>query len=234
MAKMKELYQSDFHITLIEDLGMKQIGIRKVRRALFECSNCSKEIELTVGNAKKQFHYCKHCASLMQKQAITIPLDQSKFKMRIIQDLGVTVVEEKSLTAEHYALFECTACRTNFIARSTGKTAQNQTTCHTCTTSPEQYYKHPLYAIWNGIKQRCYSIKRKDYENYGGKGVTMCDEWKNNSTSFIEWCINNGWNENLHVDKDKLSKQLNIFPAIYSPETITFLTPSENNYEKFK
>lgn len=233
MARLKELSQKDFHIVLIEDLGMKQIGKRMVRRTLFECSSCSIEIELTVENAKKEFHYYKHYAQAMQKQAITKQLDQNKFRMKIIQDIGMTVIKEKSLNEDHYTIFECMSCRTHFIARATSLAAQNQIMCQKCTTSPEQYYLHPLYAIWNSIKQRCYSKKRKDYKNYGEKGITMCDEWKNNSISFIVWCLNNGWNENLQVDKDKLCKELNIYPQIYKPETISFLTSSENNLEKF-
>lgn len=38
-------------------------------------------------------------------------------------------------------------------------------------------YKHPLYAIWNSMMQRCYNPKNKSYLNYGGRGIDVCDRW---------------------------------------------------------
>jgi len=37
--------------------------------------------------------------------------------------------------------------------------------------------KHPLYNTWNGMKQRCYYKKHKDFKYYGGKGVKVCERW---------------------------------------------------------
>lgn len=50
-----------------------------------------------------------------------------------------------------------------------------------------------LYSIWHGIKQRCYNANAKNYGNYGGRGIHMCDEWKNNFESFYTWSIENGF-----------------------------------------
>lgn len=58
-----------------------------------------------------------------------------------------------------------------------------------------------LKSIYKGIKQRCYYEKRKDYRYYGGKGIKMCDEWKNNRNSFIEWALNNGYEDCLTIDR---------------------------------
>ena len=38
------------------------------------------------------------------------------------------------------------------------------------------YCKHPLYQVFDGMKSRCYNPKKKNYHNYGGRGVTICDE----------------------------------------------------------
>lgn len=38
--------------------------------------------------------------------------------------------------------------------------------------------KHPLYPIWNSMRQRCYCLKRKDYHNYGGRGIKVCSRWQ--------------------------------------------------------
>lgn len=49
--------------------------------------------------------------------------------------------------------------------------------------------KHPYYETWRNMKQRCCNEKRKDYKNYGGKGVKVCDEWKND---FQQFCADMG------------------------------------------
>lgn len=159
------------------------------------------------------------------------PLKQEDYTMKIIEDLGRTTANENSTNLARYAIFECTICKEYFKARCGSTKAKNQTCCQKCTLNEKQTYKHPLYAIWNGIKQRCYSPKRKDYWKYGAKGVTMCDEWKNDAQSFIDWCTNNGWNNSLVIDKDILCRELNISPAIYSPQTISFITTQQNAEE---
>jgi len=45
---------------------------------------------------------------------------------------------------------------------------------------------HPTYSVWSSIKTRCYNPKSDNYERYGGRGITMCDEWKNNPLAFSE------------------------------------------------
>lgn len=46
--------------------------------------------------------------------------------------------------------------------------------------------QHPLYVIWDGIKQRCYQKRHKSYPRYGGRGITMCDEWRSDFYKFAE------------------------------------------------
>jgi hypothetical protein len=37
--------------------------------------------------------------------------------------------------------------------------------------------KHPLYKTWRNMRSRCYNQGQKDYENYGGRGIRVCDHW---------------------------------------------------------
>lgn len=53
-----------------------------------------------------------------------------------------------------------------------------------------------LYYIWKGMKARCYIKSHNRYEHYGAKGITVCDEWKNNFQAFYDWAIQNGYDEN--------------------------------------
>lgn len=58
-----------------------------------------------------------------------------------------------------------------------------------------------LYTIWQGMKQRCYYPKHKDYHNYGGRGITVCNEWLVDFVSFYNWAITNGYRDNLSIDR---------------------------------
>lgn len=67
----------------------------------------------------------------------------------------------------------------------------------------KQFSKHGksgtrLHRIWKNIKTRCYNENTPQFKNWGGRGITMCDEWRNNFQTFYEWSINNGYQENLN------------------------------------
>lgn len=79
------------------------------------------------------------------------------------------------------------------------------------------------------MKQRCHRPEHPSYARYGGKGVTVCEEWLESPKAFIEWGITNGWKPGMHIDKDILCDAKGISPAIYSPDTCQFLKGSDNN-----
>jgi len=58
-----------------------------------------------------------------------------------------------------------------------------------------------LYSRWNIIKNRCYDEKNIGYKNYGGRGIKLCDEWKNNFSNFYDWALKNGYKDNLTIDR---------------------------------
>ena len=57
-----------------------------------------------------------------------------------------------------------------------------------------------LYRIWNGMKQRCYNENVESYEYYGAKGVKVYEEW-HNFEPFYKWAIENGYKDNLTIDR---------------------------------
>lgn len=58
-----------------------------------------------------------------------------------------------------------------------------------------------IYSEWLGIKARCYNKNNERYCNYGGRGITVCDEWINDFQSFYDWSLNNGYADNLTIDR---------------------------------
>lgn len=53
-----------------------------------------------------------------------------------------------------------------------------------------------LYWVWAQIKSRCLRKTDKSYKNYGGRGISICNEWKNSFISFYNWSVQNGYTEN--------------------------------------
>lgn len=47
-----------------------------------------------------------------------------------------------------------------------------------------QRQQRPEYSIWLEVKRRCYNPNFKDFKNYGGRGIKMCDEWKSSFSNF--------------------------------------------------
>lgn len=81
--------------------------------------------------------------------------------------------------------------------------------------------KHPLYVIWKGIRARCYRISASNYKYYGGRGIVMCEEWKNNFLPFYHWCMDNGWQKGLKIDRE-------INDEGYSPTNCRIVTHQTN------
>ena len=58
-----------------------------------------------------------------------------------------------------------------------------------------------LYRIYYGMRARCYNPKTRAYKYYGERGITICDEWLSDFTNFYEWSINNGYSDDLTIDR---------------------------------
>lgn len=62
-------------------------------------------------------------------------------------------------------------------------------------------YGTRLYNIWCGMKRRCFTKSNKDYPRYGGRGITVCDEWCNSFEAFRDWAMSNGYSDTLTIDR---------------------------------
>lgn len=58
-----------------------------------------------------------------------------------------------------------------------------------------------LYQIYDKMKQRCNNKNTTNYKDYGGRGITICDEWLNDFMVFYDWSMNNGYKDNLSIDR---------------------------------
>lgn len=80
--------------------------------------------------------------------------------------------------------------------------------------------KSSLYGIWRTMKQRCYNPNAHAYNEYGGRGILMCEEWSTDYMNFKEWAIQNGYENGLSVDRKDNNKG-------YCPENCRWATVKE-------
>ena len=75
--------------------------------------------------------------------------------------------------------------------------------------STHKQSKTRLYRVWAGIKNRCYNEKSLNYQYYGAKGITMCDEWKNSFEAFRDWAVTNGYDSNAAAQECTIDREDN-------------------------
>lgn len=82
-----------------------------------------------------------------------------------------------------------------------------------------------LYRLWAGIKARCFNPNVKAWEHYGGRGISLCQEWANDFSVFAEWAKENGYKDNLTIERRNVD-------GGYCPENCLFITQKEQGYNK--
>lgn len=58
-----------------------------------------------------------------------------------------------------------------------------------------------IYGVWQGMKRRCYNKNNPKYPIYGGRGITVCDEWNDDFQAFYNWAMSNGYKNGLTLDR---------------------------------
>ena len=79
----------------------------------------------------------------------------------------------------------------------------------------------PLYRIWAGIKDRCLRERNASFPNYGGRGITVCDAWRDDFVAFREWAVANGYEPALEIDRVDNDGD-------YEPTNCRWVTRSQN------
>ncbi|GHV06419.1 hypothetical protein FACS1894217_05060 [Clostridia bacterium] len=82
--------------------------------------------------------------------------------------------------------------------------------------------KTRLYKIYVNMKSRCYNPKSTRFYSWGGKGITICNDWLEDFKKFYDWSMQNGYSEDLTIDRIDSDKG-------YSPENCRWVTVKEQS-----
>ena len=113
---------------------------------------------------------------------------------------------DESQHNKHQAYWVCKCdCGKEFVARGDSIRCGAYTSCG-CNIHKHRgrfthgEYKTRLYTIWADMKHRCVSPYTANYKHYGGRGITLCDEWME-FEPFRDWALSNGYADNLTIDR---------------------------------
>lgn len=85
----------------------------------------------------------------------------------------------------------------------------------------------PLARVWYGMINRCENTGHTKYKYWGGKGVAVCKEWREDFLKFKEWADGQGWKKGMQLDRKDNDGD-------YSPDNCHFLTKAEHSAKTMK
>lgn len=87
--------------------------------------------------------------------------------------------------------------------------------------------KTRLYKVYTSMKSRCYNPSERSYHSYGGRGITICDEWLHDFKAFYDWAIANGYQGDGKRSIDRIDVDKG-----YSPDNCRFISMHEQGFNK--
>lgn len=119
--------------------------------------------------------------------------------MELVSEIGLVKFKDKRY---RMAIYICPQCKKEFITRVQSVKAGRTTKCLNCKNKNKYgLSKSRLYSIFRGMQKRIFYEKSISYKNYGGRGITICEEWKNDFMAFYNWAILNGYDDSLTIDR---------------------------------
>lgn len=137
---------------------------------------------------------------------------------------------ENSSKKHQNGMYECVCDCGNRTIAYQSNLLQGKTTSCGCFQKEEtskRFSKHGmaktrLYGIYFNMKQRCFNPNQKSYHNYGGRGIEICEEWKESFSNFANWALNNGYSDSLTLDRVDVNGN-------YCPENCRWATIKEQS-----
>ena len=186
---------------------------RKLRFTVI-CKVCGKEFDKAFSTLNK--YKTKSCGCISSQLKT---LDEYINGFRIIKSLGINEGGDQRVEAE------CKICKRIYEVTATKLRYNKSCGCLNCKGNIKSRYNKShrrLMVIYSNMKTRCYHKEALVYKNYGARGITICDEWLNDSNLFCEWSLKNGYSDDLTIDRTDNDKG-------YSPDNCRWVTLKDNS-----
>lgn len=135
-------------------------------------------------------------------------------------------IAQKLRSREYLHSYPCQEC--GFDRAVTVWQGNRSPLCRSCSMSRHGLTKmksnHPIYTVWKGMKERCSNPNSVAFKNYGGRGISVCDEW-HFADAFVDWCLANGWESGLQLDRIDVNGN-------YEPSNCRFVTNIKNCHNR--
>ena len=221
--RVNDLTGKRFHrlLVLYRD---KSINKHTAYRCLCDCG-----VEKTIAYNSLVNGHTKSCGCWgreVKGQSTKIPMVGKKYNK-------LTVLEEIPERVKSKIMYKCICdCGNTTIVAGRDLRTGNVKSCgcigHKNKDVPHPRHglsKHPLFHAWGGVLQRCYTKSAINYQNYGGRGIAVCDEWRYDFLSFYNWSLDNGWRKGLTLDRINPNGD-------YSPDNCRWVTQAVQNHNK--
>lgn len=186
--------------------------------------DCGKEI--TVSSTNLLTMHTTSCGCTRHTNGATKKLAKidKEIKGRVIN--GILIIERHHQDARGAWVWSCRCHCGNIFYTYPKDIKSNHTSSCGCIKGNYKHglYKDKKYSVWCGMLSRCNCPTCEAYPNYGGRGITVCEEWLE-FINFNDWAEHSGYEEGLELDRiDNESS--------YSPDNCRWVTHTENNRNK--
>lgn len=209
----------DYKIVAVEEKNNKPLFVLR-------CSECGNITTAPYESIKNDAKIHKHCT----KHFVKVKFDENYIgqKKNCLKIIGITRFENNRKAF----LCECD-CGNKVLVKPT---FWDNETVKSCGCKKEELLsmanrkenpvsKMRIYHIYQGMKSRCFNKKSDNYANYGGRGITICQEWLDDFMNFYNWAIENGYEETLSIDRIEVNGN-------YEPSNCRWATNAEQQRNK--
>lgn len=114
----------------------------------------------------------------------------------------LTVESEAGRDKFRRKLWSCKCeCGNHTVVATNALSSGNTRSCGCLVKTKNGMCNTKIYSSYTHMIRRCYDKNDFHYEYYGGRGITVCDEWRNDFQVFYDWAMSHGYSDNLTIDR---------------------------------